>query len=86
MLDPSTSDTVPLERPLPHRNDMQVVASVAECDDLKLIVISDHEESRVLVSCDEDFEPGQLIDFCREHLPSPTLPSIQMSETSSQLT
>ena len=38
------------ERPLPYRNDMQAVASVAECDDLKLIVISDHEGSRVQYS------------------------------------
>jgi hypothetical protein len=39
----------------------------AECDDLKLIVISDHEGSRVLMG---RVVRGtwQLIDFCRVHL------------------
>lgn len=67
---------------------MQAVASAAGCDDLKLIVISDHEGSRVFIESvrpgEGDFEPGQLIDFCRVNRLSVTVQSIQTSETSFQ--
>ena len=63
MLDLSTSDIVPLQRIRQGRMEdlcptpmacraLQAVASTVECDDLKLIVISDHEASRVLMSCE----------------------------------